>query len=375
MIIVPVDKLREGMQLAENVDTTTAREYRTLLNKGTFLSSGMIEMLAEKGIKTVRIVGGGIEGVSRVSAEEDTKSKNDTVHNAHIGRALADLDEIFDCNEEIKELSQAAVQRVNGIADDIITDIAGDSSFLGNQMIALQNYDDYTYKHCLRVSMLSASVCAELKMTADETKEVVVAGLLHDIGKSNIDHDIIIKPGKLTDREFEEIKRHPLIGYNILKNGGNFSSNIMSGVLFHQEKFDGSGYPTGISGEKIPLIARILAVCDVFDALTSNRPYRVPWSIAETEEYILGGSGVHFDLEIAQAFLRAFNPYPIGTMVQLSDGRHGLVIAHNTNVLRPKVRIMGDHPGEELDLMNDFRFLTTSVTGIYNGDYPKSTSA
>ena len=101
MLIVPVDKLREGMQLAENVDSTTAREYRTLLNKGTFLSSGMIEMLAEKGIKTVRIVGGGIEEAVRPA----TKADIERVRNARIGKALTDLDEIFDCNEEIKELS------------------------------------------------------------------------------------------------------------------------------------------------------------------------------------------------------------------------------------------------------------------------------
>lgn len=365
MLIVPVNNLREGMQLADNVDTTTATDYRTLLKKGTFLSSGMIEMLKEEGIKTIHIVGAGIEDV----AEPEMKPDRTEHINAHIGAALKDLDEIFDCNEEIKELSQAAVKKVDNIADDIINDISQDSSFLGNQMIALQNYDDYTYKHCLRVAMMSASVCSELKVSDVETKETVVAGLLHDIGKSNIDHEIIIKPGKLTNEEFEEIKKHPLIGYNILKNGGNYSSNILSGVLFHQEKFDGSGYPTGIAGEKIPLIARVLTVCDVFDALTSNRPYRVPWSVAETEEYILGSCGTHFDINVTQAFLRAFNPYPIGTMVQLSDGRHGVVIRHNTNVLRPVVRIIGKFSGEELDLMNDFRFLTVSVTGIYNGEY------
>ena len=364
MLIVPVNNLREGMQLADNVDTTTATEYQTLLKKGTFLSSGMIDMLKEEGIKTVHIVGAGIE-----DTPDDAFVQRNQKINAHIGLALKDLDEIFDSSEEIKELSQTAVKKVDGIADDIINDIACDSSFLGNQMIALQNYDDYTYKHCLRVSMLSASVCAELGMSEAETKETVVAGLLHDIGKSNIDHDIIIKPGKLTDKEFEEIKRHPLIGYNILKNGGHYSSNILSGVLFHQEKYDGSGYPTGLVGEKIPLIARILTVCDVFDALTSNRPYRVPWSVAETEEYILGSCGTHFDMDVTQAFLRAFNPYPIGTMVQLSDGRHGIVIKHNTNVLRPAVRIVGFGAGEELDLMNDFRFLTVSVTGIYTGEY------
>ena len=366
MLIVPVSNLREGMQLAKNVDTTTATDYRTLLKKGTFLSSGMIEMLRDEGIKTVHIVGAGIE-----DAPEDLGLRTETNENinAHIGSALKDLDEIFDCNEEIKELSKDAVKKVDNIADDIINDISKDSSFLGNQMIALQNYDDYTYKHCLRVAMLSASVCAELSMSDFDVKETVVAGLLHDIGKSNIDHEIIIKPGKLTNEEFDEIKKHPLIGYNILKSGGNYSPNILSGVLFHQEKFDGSGYPTGLVGDKIPLIARILTVCDVFDALTSNRPYRVPWSVAETEEYILGSCGTHFDLEVTQAFLRAFNPYPIGTMVQLSDGRHGVVIGHNSNVLRPKVRIVGKFSGEELDLMNDFRFLTISVTGIYNGEY------
>lgn len=368
MIIVNVDKLREGMQLADNVCTTTATEYQLLLKKGIFLSSQMIQMIRDKGIKSVRIVSGGIDDAATPDSERATMSLDDDRRSERITRALTDLDEIFDCNEEIKELSQTAVKKVDSIADDIINDIANDTSFLGNQMIALQNYDDYTYKHCLRVSMLSASVGAEMGLGAEATKDVVVSGLLHDIGKSNIDHDIIIKPGKLTDEEFAEIKRHPLIGYNILKNSKEYNSNIMSGVLFHQEKYDGSGYPTGLAGEKIPLIARILTVCDVFDALTSNRPYRKPWSVAETEEYILGGCDQHFDYEVTKAFLRAFNPYPVGTMVQLSDKRYGVVIGNNENVLRPVVRIMGKFAGEELDLMNDFRFLTISVTGLYTGD-------
>ncbi len=374
MLIVSVEKLREGMQLADDVYSTSATEYKLLYEKGRFLSFAMIEELCECGIKTVNIVGGGIEGATAPKREvklppkqQETRQRQ-TVINQNISRALTDLNEIFDCNEEIKELSKASVERVDNIADNIISDIAGNSDFLANQMIALQNYDDYTYKHCLRVAMLGAGVCGEVGLSAEETKEVVVAGLLHDIGKSNIDHDIIIKPGKLTDAEYDEIKRHPLIGYNILKKGENFSANVLSGVLFHQEKFDGTGYPTGIAGKKIPLIARILSICDVFDALTSNRPYRKPWSVAETEEYILGGSGTHFDLDVTKAFLRAFNPYPVGTMVTLSDGRHGVVVEDNNNVLRPTVRIMGGTGGEIIDLMGDFRFLTLSVTGIYSGD-------
>ena len=124
-----------------------------------------------------------------------------------------------------------------------------------------------------------------------------------------------------------------------------------------------------LSGRKIPLIARIITVSDVFDALTSNRPYRRPWSVAETEEYMLGGCGVHFDYDVVAAFLRSFNPYPVGTMVSLSDGRHAVVVRHNTNVLRPVVRIRGGNSAEEIDLSNDFRFLSLMITGIYSGSY------
>lgn len=371
MLIIPVEKLREGMQLERDVASTDATEYKILLKKGTFLSSMMIEMLRETGIKSVRIVGGGIEDSAhgRDDCERTEQSPEEEKRNESISRALSDMNNIFDCIEQHGDLPPAAIEKVDSIADDIVTYIANDSSFLGNQMIALQNYDDYTYKHCLRVAMLASSVCEQLNMSPEQIKETVISGLLHDIGKSNIDHDIIIKPGKLTDEEFEEIKRHPLIGYNILKKDNYYSSNVLAGVLFHQEKYDGSGYPTGIAGDKIPLIARILTVCDVFDALTSNRPYRTPWSVAETEEYILGGSGTHFDLEVTQAFLRAFNPYPVGTEVSLSDGRHGVVTHDNQNVLRPTVRIIGGTDNEEIDLMNDFRFLTLSVTGLYNGGF------
>ncbi|MBQ9947065.1 MAG: HD domain-containing protein [Oscillospiraceae bacterium] len=399
MIIVPVEKLIEGMVLARDVASTSATEYRTLLMRGTYLTDEMIAMLRQKGIKSVNIIGDEInntfqkvqdmapvagQAVADTPAEPveqpvevdlseipDSELTKEQIKNKHIGKALTELNSIFDEDggAEIKELSQAAVKKVNHIADDILVDIANDSTYLGNQMIALQNYDDYTYKHCLRVSMLATSVAHELGLSDAEIKEVIVSALLHDIGKSSIDHDIIIKPSKLTEAEFEEIKRHPHIGYNILKNNGSFSSNVMAGVLFHHEKFDGSGYPTGIRGKETPLIARIIAVCDVFDALTSNRPYRRPWSVGEAEEYILGGSNTHFDYEVASAFMRAFNPYPVGTMVSLSNGRYGVVIKQNQNVLRPVVRIQGEMSGEEIDLANDYRFLSTMVVGVYGGAY------
>lgn len=376
MLIVPIDNVKEGMILAKDVASTTAKECRTLLRKGMMLNEEMIAQLRTKGIKSVTIIGGNTGMTADIDVEADVPEPEaeaeetaEEVKNRHISNALSELSDIFDCNAEIRELSHEAVEKVDDIANDIYVDIIDDSSYLGNQMIALQNYDDYTYKHCLRVSMLSTAICGELGMDKDATKDVIVAGLLHDIGKSNIDHDIIIKPGKLTDAEFAEIKQHPLMGYNILKKSNCYSEDILQGVLFHHEKYDGSGYPTGISGEKIPIMARILAVADVFDALTSNRPYRKPWSVAETEEYMYGGGGTHFDYDVISAFLRAFNPYPVGTMVQLSDGRHGVVIRHNTNVLRPVVMVMENVNRAEIDLSNDFKSLSIMITGIYGGDY------
>ncbi len=386
MIIVPVGNLSEGMILAKDVASTSARDYRTLLMRGTMLTEEMIALLKTKGIKSVAIEGridphthpsgpemGDIVHVAVDVPVQQEDEEQEEVMNEHISKALTQLENIFDENHEVKELSQVAVKQVDAMADDIIADIGNDSSYLGNQMIALQNYDDYTYKHCLRVAMLSTSISAELGLSPKDIKEVVTAALLHDIGKSGVEHDIIIKPGKLTDEEFEKIKEHPVIGYNTLKRSKCYNSNIMSGVLFHQEKYDGSGYPTGVKGQKIPLIARIITVADVFDALTSNRPYRKPWSVAETEEYMQGACGSHFDFEVVAAFLRAFNPYPVGTVINLSDGRQAVVIKHNQNVLRPVVRIVSDigMGAEEVDLANDFRFLSVMVTGIYNGKYEK----
>lgn len=373
MLIVPIDNVTEGMVVAKDVASTSAKDYKVLLMKGTYITRDMISLLKSKGIKNITVKGGDdvIEPEPMLPDEPFSDEKaEELIKNQHIGKALNELNEVFDNNGEIRELSKHAVQQVNSIADDILVDIGNDSTYLGNQMIALQNYDDYTYKHCLRVSMLSTGIANELHLSQDDIREVIIAALLHDIGKSNIDHEIIAKPGKLTNEEFDKIKQHPYIGYQILKRTGGYGANILAGVLFHQEKYDGSGYPTGIAGKKIPLIARIITVADVFDALTSNRPYRKPWSVAETEEYILGGCGIHFDFDVASAFLRSFNPYPVGTVVSLSDGRHGVVIRHNSNVLRPVVRIHDKTgSGEEIDLSNDFRFLSLMITGIFSGNY------
>ena len=289
MLIVPIDNVTEGMVLAKDVASTSARDYKTLLMKGTLITADMINLLKRKGIKNVTIKGERAldQEIDKPPEEESLEEATDVIKNQHIGKALDELSTIFEHNGEIEQ--------VDDIADDILVDIGNDSTYLGNQMIALQNYDDYTYKHCLRVAMLSTGIANELHLSQGDIKEVILAALLHDIGKSNIDHEIIVKPGRLTDEEFDKIKQHPYIGYRILKQTGGYSANVLSGVLFHQEKFDGSGYPIGLAGKKIPLIARILTVADVFDALVSRRVYKEPYPMDKAMEMIAAGECGAFD--------------------------------------------------------------------------------
>ena len=186
MLIVPIDNVTEGMVLAKDVASTSARDYKTLLMKGTLITADMINLLKSKGIKNVTIKGERTldQEIDKPPEEESLEEATDVIKNQHIGKALDELSTIFEHNGEIQQLSQKAIEQVDDIADDILVDIGNDSTYLGNQMIALQNYDDYTYKHCLRVAMLSTGIANELHLSQGDIKEVILAALLHDIGKS-----------------------------------------------------------------------------------------------------------------------------------------------------------------------------------------------
>ena len=191
MLIVPIDNVTEGMVLAKDVASTSARDYKALLMKGTLITADMINLLKSKGIKNVTIKGERTldQEIDKPPEEESLEEATDVIKNQHIGKALDELSTIFEHNGEIQQLSQKAIEQVDDIADDILVDIGNDSTYLGNQMIALQNYDDYTYKHCLLVSMLSTGIANELHLSQGDTKEVILAALLHDIGKA-LDHEI-----------------------------------------------------------------------------------------------------------------------------------------------------------------------------------------
>ncbi|ADU74041.1 GAF domain-containing protein [Acetivibrio thermocellus AD2] len=167
---------------------------------------------------------------------------------------------------------------------------------------SIEAKDPYTRGHCQRVMEISCELARAMKLSEEEIKDLRYAAILHDIGKIGISASILNKQGKLTDEEFEEIKKHPIIAYNILKDV-EFLKNGLNGILQHHERYDGKGYPYGLKGEEICIFARIMCVADAFDAMTSDRPYRKGMDMKSALEEIKRCRGTQFDPEIADLLL------------------------------------------------------------------------
>lgn len=172
---------------------------------------------------------------------------------------------------------------------------------------AAEYRDPETGAHILRMAHFSQLIAREMGLSLDDQNLLLEAAPMHDIGKVGIADKILLKPGRLDSEEFDIMKQHATIGYELLK--GSSSRVLQAGAEIargHHEKFDGSGYPAGIKGKDIPIFSRIVAVADVFDALTSERPYKKAWTIEEAVDFLNAGSGTHFDPDCVNAFLNAW---------------------------------------------------------------------
>ncbi len=205
----------------------------------------------------------------------------------------------------------------------------------------LKTADDYTYMHSVAVCALMIALSRKLGLDDDQTREAGLAGLLHDIGKMAVPSEILNKPGKLTDAEFVSVKEHPAAGHKMLLEAKGVGKIALDVCLHHHEKMDGSGYPMRLSGDEISLFAKMGAVCDVYDAITSNRPYKQGWCPAESLGKMSEWSKGHFDPVVFQAFIKSIGIYPVGTLVRLQSGRLGVVVEQQVvkSILLPKVRV------------------------------------
>ena len=176
--------------------------------------------------------------------------------------------------------------------------------------------DEPTAGHCERVARNAVTIGRRLGVPRSDLSGLYWAGMLHDLGKIGVPELILHKPGRLTSEEYTVMKRHARLGYEVLMSLTRSFETIAEGVYSHHERIDGTGYPRGLKGDDIPLFGRIVAVADVFEAVTSERPYRSPMPVEEAVELVLGGSGTQFDAAVVAAFVEAFDAGAIQTQDQ-----------------------------------------------------------
>jgi HD-GYP domain-containing protein (c-di-GMP phosphodiesterase class II) len=339
---VDLENVVLGSRLAKAVFTP---DGRVLLSQGLILKESYLEKLKQSGIYELYI--------------EDEISKgievNDVVKTETRIEARLLVKKVLRKYSFTDSLNAAKIEKV---VDKIITDLLSSDNIVLN-LSDIKSLDDYTFEHSVNVCVLSLITGISMGFNLQRLKELGVGALLHDIGKLRIPDDIVKKPSQLTFEEFEEIKKHTVYGYELLKKCKKISMVSAFIAFAHHERFDGSGYPLQIKGENIHQCARIVAISDVYDALTSDRVYRKKLKPHEVYEYVTSLGTHHFDQEIVKSFIKHIAIYPKGTGVVLNTKERGLVVQINRKIpTRPVIRVLFDEDNKALpqhydvDLMN-----------------------
>lgn len=326
-----ISSLPVGKKLAQDV---YAYNGQLLITKGVVLRESHLQQLRQRGHDYIYILEGE-DNIDQISVSPDSKSLTDK-----------QLSQAFSASVESMRQMMARVSSgymiKSGEVDESIDIIYNDALQTYNVVKHLQhlrNKDEYTLQHSVSVGVLSIKIGQSLGLDSNRLRNLGIAGLLHDIGKCMIPLEIINKPGPLDDNEFKEIKKHPVYGYQIVNEIKLEDQGIPQAVLQHHEHQDGNGYPLGIRGDRINSFARIIAVADVFDALTSDRAYRSRMPLLQAADIIIKSSG-QLDPLASRRLLSHILDITTGEKVILSTGEEATIILKNeVDPARPLVRI------------------------------------
>ncbi|KAA8664538.1 HD-GYP domain-containing protein [Clostridium sp. MT-14] len=346
-----INRVKEKDILGKSILTS---EGQVLLRAGVELNSSFISKLKELGVFYLYVEDERLEDV-QVEDEKLTQLKQFTIKS--MSNILAN---IHDCNG--KKLKESLID-----VEDMISYIIelGD---VNKSLYDIQTYDNYTFIHSIDVCIMASFLGISAGYNNWDLKEIGVGAALHDVGKTKVPTAILNKRDRLTEEEFYEIKKHPIYGSQLLKKNFAISDNIIKMVEQHHERVDGKGYPYGLSNRQITKFAKLVCICDVYDAVSNDRCYRKKFSPNDAYELILSGSGSSFDQNLVSYFKNTFAIYPLGCCVKLSNGVEGYVIRQNRGFPdRPVIRVLYDAktreaiPAFEIDLLKSTDLVIVTI--------------
>ncbi|MGG7165525.1 HD-GYP domain-containing protein [Clostridium ihumii] len=328
---------------------------RPLLKKGVKITSSYIQKLKDLGVLYIYLKDDRLNDIV-VEDNELQSLKQDTMY--CLSKVIRNIGAIT--QSHIKDC-------VNSVSEMI--DYIMNMRDINKSLYEIKTHDNYTMLHSVDTGANTAFIGLALGFNKDMLNELVIGGTLHDIGKLKIPISIIDKKGPLTEDEYNEIKRHTIYGVEVLKGKHGIPKSALRTILEHHEKLDGTGYPYGMKDKEISINAKITSVCDVFDALTSDRSYRKKFNPTDAYELILSEAGRSFDERVVTAFKETFSIFPVGSCVRLSNGIEGYVIKQNQGFPdRPIIRILYDAESKqrlsnyyEIDLLDNTSIVITMI--------------
>jgi len=337
-IYIPVENLYPGLVVAAPFfDSNGAM----VLSEGIVLSSGIISKLHEKyPHKTISVLD---EYREDIFVSNKNKRKMIIESEIKLNNLSTGIKSIID---GIEKQESPNIKSVHGMSVQLLESFK-DYNLALDGIIRERAIDEYLQRHCVNVSILSIMLGRWLSLSENELLLLAQSALLHDIGKARINPKILNKPSKLSPIEFELIKRHPILGYSIVKDIPDADTSVALGILMHHEKIDGSGYPLAIKSDRIHPFGKIIAVADIFDAMTSTRPYHSkesPFCVLEMLQHEFWGKLDSFCLT---TFAKNISMYYEGEIVRLTNGRLARIVKINPSRISSPLVLVED---EFLDL-------------------------
>jgi HD-GYP domain-containing protein (c-di-GMP phosphodiesterase class II) len=306
------------------IDVSKGADVSLDANEGAVKQS-QVEVVEQKALKIPDS-----KPVERISAQQEQAEAARIIKESK--RAVASM------FKDVRLGKAVNAEAVMPLVEEIAASITRNESALIS-LVRLKKQDDYTYMHSVAVCALMTALSKQLDLSEIETKQLGLAGLLHDIGKAKVPLEVLNKPGALTDEEFRLVKLHPEQGHELLLKANILDPVTLEVCLHHHEKIDGSGYPNRLKDAEISLYAKMGAVCDVYDAVTSNRPYKVGWEPGMSLKRMAQWTN-HFDQAVFKAFVKSVGIYPLGSVVMLKSGRLAIVVDQSAkSLLLPIVKV------------------------------------